>query len=230
MAHVNPIQVQKFLKGVDYPATKGDLLANAQSMGADENVRATLERLPDEQFQTPADVSQAIGELEEGPGEAARKAQPKEGNQGPRRHTGTNEFLAEAMQDTRAEIKVCQLALKKSENEDVKSFAQMMLDEHGRFGHELEQLARKKGLDMPRDIRREQKMTVDELSSLDGGVFEQRWIQYNIDVHERDVKVFRHYAEAEEDTDIKSLAKRAGEMMSQHLKMAHELGKKLAKA
>ena len=49
-------------------------------------------------------------------------------------------------------------------------------------------------------------------------------------MHERDVKVFRHYAEAEGDSDIKALAKRAAEMMSQHLKMAHDLGKKLAKA
>ena len=236
MAHVNPIQVQKYLKGVDYPAKKDDLLAQAQSLGADDNVRQTLERLPDEEFQTPAEVSQAIGDLEEGPGEPGRKAQAKEGKQEKQekqekpRHTGTNEFLVEAMQDTRAEIKTCQLALKKSENEDVKAFAQMMLDEHGKFGHELEQLAKKKGLDVPRDIRREQKMTVDELSGTDGGVFEQRWIQYNIDVHERDVKVFRHYSEAEGDSDIKALAKRASEMMSQHLKMAHDLGKKLAKA
>ena len=175
MAHVNPIQVQKYLKGVDYPAKKDDLLAQAQSLGADDNVRQTLEQLPDEEFQTPAEVSQAIGHLDEAPGEPARKAQAKEGKEGKEgkqearhekekpRHAGTNEFLVEAMQDTRAEIKTCQLAMKKSENEDVKAFAQMMLDEHGKFGHELEQLARKKGLEVPRDIRREQKMTVDEL-------------------------------------------------------------------
>ncbi|HEY8605634.1 MAG TPA: DUF2795 domain-containing protein [Noviherbaspirillum sp.] len=60
---VNPIQVQKFLKGIDYPANKSALIENAKKMGADENVCAELDQLPDEDFQTPADVSQALGKL-----------------------------------------------------------------------------------------------------------------------------------------------------------------------
>jgi hypothetical protein len=63
MAQVNPVQVQKFLKGVDYPASKDDLLKTAQQEGADENVRSVLEKLPNEQFKTPAEVSKAIGEV-----------------------------------------------------------------------------------------------------------------------------------------------------------------------
>ena len=63
MLHVNPIQVQKFLKDVDYPASKQTLIDKAKSMGADENICASLEQLPDEDFQTPADVSQAFGAL-----------------------------------------------------------------------------------------------------------------------------------------------------------------------
>ncbi len=64
MAKVNPIQLQKFLKGVDYPASKQDLLKHVEQQGANEDVRSTLEQLPDQQFQTPADVSKAVGDLE----------------------------------------------------------------------------------------------------------------------------------------------------------------------
>ena len=60
----NPIQIQKFLKGVDYPASKSDLLENAERQGADEDVRARLEQLPEEEFETPADVSQALGKID----------------------------------------------------------------------------------------------------------------------------------------------------------------------
>ena len=60
MAHANPIQIQKYLKGVDYPASKQELIKAAAQNGADENVRASLEDLPDAQFQTPADVSEAF--------------------------------------------------------------------------------------------------------------------------------------------------------------------------
>ena len=60
MAHANPIQIQKYLKGVDYPASREDLVRNARENGADESICASLEQLPDEDFQTPADVSEAF--------------------------------------------------------------------------------------------------------------------------------------------------------------------------
>ena len=64
MAVVNPVQIQKFLKGVDYSASKQDLIEHAKEQGADENVCSTLEQMPDEQYETPADVSKAIGNIE----------------------------------------------------------------------------------------------------------------------------------------------------------------------
>ena len=64
MAKVNPIQLQKHLKGMDYPASKQDLINHAKQHGADENALSALEQLPDEQYETPTDVSKAIGEEE----------------------------------------------------------------------------------------------------------------------------------------------------------------------
>jgi hypothetical protein len=64
MTKANPIQVQKFLSGMDYPATKEEIVDHAKSKGADENIMQTLEQLPDESFETPADVSKAIGEID----------------------------------------------------------------------------------------------------------------------------------------------------------------------
>ena len=61
MAKINPIQLQKHLKGVEYPASRQDLVSVAERNGADENVRAALEALPDEQYKNPAEVSGAIG-------------------------------------------------------------------------------------------------------------------------------------------------------------------------
>ena len=61
MAAINPIQLQKYLKGMDYPARKADLLKRAEQNGADDQVRSTLEQLPDQEFNSAADVSKAIG-------------------------------------------------------------------------------------------------------------------------------------------------------------------------
>ncbi len=60
---VNPIQIEKFLKGVDYPAKKEELIKRAQQNGADENIRSMLSSLPSQSFDSVTAVTKAIGEL-----------------------------------------------------------------------------------------------------------------------------------------------------------------------
>jgi hypothetical protein len=62
-AKANPFEVQGFLEAVGYPASKRQLVNEAKEQGADARVRSTLERLPDEEFGTAADVSKAIARL-----------------------------------------------------------------------------------------------------------------------------------------------------------------------
>lgn len=61
---VNPVQVQKFLDGIDYPVSKDEILSYAKKMGADENVLSTLQKLPEGVYNNPVDISEAIGRLE----------------------------------------------------------------------------------------------------------------------------------------------------------------------
>ncbi len=64
MAKVSPIQLQKALKGVKYPASKTDLQQTARQNGGDENVRSLLDQLKDQQFNRPSDVSKAVAALQ----------------------------------------------------------------------------------------------------------------------------------------------------------------------
>lgn len=61
---MNPIQLQKHLSGIDYPAGKQDLIDTAREQGADEEVLSTLERLPDRQYDGPNSVSAEVGNLD----------------------------------------------------------------------------------------------------------------------------------------------------------------------
>jgi hypothetical protein len=61
--NANPVEVQAFLEGVSYPTRKGELVREAESSGASRTVRSTLERLPEERFKDPTEVSEAIGKL-----------------------------------------------------------------------------------------------------------------------------------------------------------------------
>jgi hypothetical protein len=58
----NPIQVQKFLGGIDYPASKQDIVSTAEGNGADENVLTALKNIPDQEYDAPTAVSAAISE------------------------------------------------------------------------------------------------------------------------------------------------------------------------
>lgn len=218
MPHINPIQIQKFLKGVDYPASKAVLIENAKNMGADENVCASLEQLPDEDFQTPADVSQAFGQLSD---EAKQPSSRSDSN------TGGNEFIAQALQDSLAEMKLCEIALQKASNDDIKMFAQQMIDDHGQMERDIERLASKKQLGLPKDASAENNAKIEKLAKLSGQDFDKKFIELNVKEHEKDIKIFRHYAEQETDAEIKAFAEKCEKMLSHHLNTAKDIDKRL---
>lgn len=57
---VNPIQIQKYLKGVDYPADKESLIEAANSNEAPEDLVTMINSLPDKEFGSPAEVSKNL--------------------------------------------------------------------------------------------------------------------------------------------------------------------------
>jgi hypothetical protein len=60
MADFNPIEVQKHLKGVDYPASKDELVSHAESSGAPKEVVDELRSMDKDSFDGPNAVVQAI--------------------------------------------------------------------------------------------------------------------------------------------------------------------------
>ncbi|MEU4838848.1 DUF2795 domain-containing protein [Nocardia testacea] len=60
MSQVSPVQVQKYLSGVDYPCDRDGLVSTAKSNGADADVLDVLGGLPDRSFDGPDAVSKAI--------------------------------------------------------------------------------------------------------------------------------------------------------------------------
>ncbi len=216
MAHANPIQIQKYLKGVDYPATREQLIDNAKSLGADESVCASLEQLPDDQFQTPADVSQAF----KGPSSDDVQAQAQEPEPGAR------EFLIQVMEDSLAEMELCMVALDNARSDEIKVFAQSMLDEHGKLGQQIEEMAKSIKVPFPKKVRAEHTKLIRDMSKLMGDEFDRRFVEQNLAYHENDLKVFQHYAAEEAEGPVRELANAGVKLFTKHLKMVKELARK----
>ncbi len=56
----NPIDLQKHLSGVDYPASKDDLVRTAEEQGADDELLEALRGMPDTEYDSPTAVSKAV--------------------------------------------------------------------------------------------------------------------------------------------------------------------------
>ncbi|MDB9374928.1 DUF2795 domain-containing protein [Nodularia sphaerocarpa] len=64
MTKANPVEIQKHLKGFDYPGRKSDLIKHAKQHGADQDVISILEQLPEnEEYKTPTVLNKAIGQI-----------------------------------------------------------------------------------------------------------------------------------------------------------------------
>ncbi|MGH8935604.1 MAG: DUF2795 domain-containing protein [Acidimicrobiia bacterium] len=66
METAGPAEVQGYLEQVDYPTTKAELLEAARRVGANPATLAALAQLPDRDYGSRADVSDALGKLQFG--------------------------------------------------------------------------------------------------------------------------------------------------------------------
>ncbi|WTC20546.1 DUF2795 domain-containing protein [Streptomyces cellulosae] len=60
MADLSPIDLQKALKGADYPAAKDDLVSVARSNGADDGLVNKLSETGTKRFDGPNEVQKAV--------------------------------------------------------------------------------------------------------------------------------------------------------------------------
>lgn len=58
----SPANVTTFLKGIDYPARKEQLVKRAQQNGAESSVIDMLQNMPDQEYDNMADVMKGYGE------------------------------------------------------------------------------------------------------------------------------------------------------------------------
>lgn len=57
---VSPIDIQKALSGMDYPAKKDAVVSHAESQKASDEVLEALRGIKEQEYDTPAAVSKAV--------------------------------------------------------------------------------------------------------------------------------------------------------------------------
>jgi Protein of unknown function (DUF2795) len=57
---VSPIDIQKALSGMDYPASKEQIVQHAESHGGGKEVLEALKKIEDREYEGPSGVSSAV--------------------------------------------------------------------------------------------------------------------------------------------------------------------------
>ncbi len=59
---VSPFHIEKYLKGMDFPAELDDLIEHARENDAPDEIIEMLEEMPDREYGSAADVARGFGE------------------------------------------------------------------------------------------------------------------------------------------------------------------------
>ena len=131
-------------------------------------------------------------------------------------------FVTKAAQDGMAEVAVGKIALAKSQDPGVRSFAQRMVTDHSKANAELATLAKSKGIDAPKELDAEHKAMVDAITAKSGAEFDREYSQHmNMD-HGKAIALFES-ATKSSDPDFAGFAKKTLPTLKEHKKLAEKL-------
>jgi putative membrane protein len=134
-------------------------------------------------------------------------------------------FVAKIGEVGMAEVELGKLALQKTQRDDVKKFAQQMVDDHSKAGAELKAIAMRKNITMPMDLDAEHKALRDRLSKLSGAAFDQAYMQAMADGHRKVVAQFRNETQSGSDAEVKAWAAKTLPTVETHLKHAESVSR-----
>jgi putative membrane protein len=154
------------------------------------------------------------------------QAQPQQGTL----NKQDTDFFTDAAQGGLLEVKLGQIAVKQAQSEDVRKFAQRMVDDHTKLNGQLAQIVKqKKGIVMPQALDKKYQDEVDKLAKETTDKFDRDYMKRMVDDHQNDVKAFEKESKDGKDPDMKALANSALPTLHDHLAQAQQIESRMKK-
>ncbi|MDQ1452368.1 MAG: putative rane protein [Acidobacteriaceae bacterium] len=142
-------------------------------------------------------------------------------------------FVKKALEGNIAEIEMGKLALQKSNDDQVKQFAQRMVDDHGKMLDELKPVAEQMGVKVPEGPSKGQMKSMDKMKALSGDAFDQAYIKDMVKDHKGDDNDFKMEAQSTQNPQLKQMVMQSDQTIESHLQqiqqLAHSKGTQKAK-
>ena len=123
-----------------------------------------------------------------------------------------------------AEVEMGKMAQSKSQNADVKAFAQKMVDDHGKALTEVQTLAQSKGVTLPTELDAKHKAVAAKLEKANGDAFDKAYAkQGGVAAHKDTLAKLQKASKAAKDADVKGQVDKMIPVVQEHLKHAEQL-------
>ncbi|QCI12527.1 DUF4142 domain-containing protein [Pseudomonas putida] len=140
----------------------------------------------------------------------------------------SDDFVDAATESGIAEIVTGKLAQEKSQNGEIKTFAQQMVTDHTQANQKLADIARKLDIEVPDEAALTDKVKKVILEWRDES-FDKSYINNQVDAHEKAVELFKKEASSSDKAELKAFASETLPKLEQHLQHAKELQAKHGK-
>jgi putative membrane protein len=133
-------------------------------------------------------------------------------------------FVQAASSAGSTEIDAAKLAMKHSQDQDVKNFAHHMMIDHAKLAMQLK-MAAPSGVSVPKD--NSDPSVLASLDALNGKAFDTAYIgKLGVQGHQEAVQAFRKEAQDGQNAKLKEAAQKALPTIEEHLRMAQALAAK----
>ncbi|XYJ10111.1 DUF4142 domain-containing protein [Telluria sp. B2] len=123
-----------------------------------------------------------------------------------------------------AEIEMGKLAQSKSQNPEVKTYAQQMIDDHTKALQEVQTVAQAKGVTLPTELDAKHKAMSAKLEKLSGDAFDREYMKVGgVASHKEAHKLLQKNQKSAKDAEVKGLATKMLPTVEQHLKAAQQM-------
>jgi putative membrane protein len=134
-------------------------------------------------------------------------------------------FVEKAASGGMLEVESSKLAKDKAKRADVKSFADIMIRDHGKANEELKSAAQSAGLNVPAKMAKKHESKLGKLKGAKAGNFDKAYVDLQVEAHREAVELFQGFSRSGEEGELKSFASRTLPILEQHQEMAKDLQK-----
>src|SRR5262249_15319133 len=128
-----------------------------------------------------------------------------------------------------AEVSLGMLAKERAGRDEVKQYAQKLIEDHSKANRELGLIAKQAKLAITAALDKEHRALADKLRKLEGSEFDRVYLRHMVEGHQKALALLEAQASSGENRDLRAYAEKTVPVVREHLKRAEQLAGKGAK-